>query len=315
MRAQFLDSMDLEREAGHHDQGPERAPRVERLRRQPDRHAGSRRLQLRGEPQPRRVRRRDPARRRVAGHRGADARELPTRRSSTTSRSSPRSTRSTCRPRNRRSAPRRSSACSASRREVLHISAKTGEGVAELLDAVIERIPAPTGDIDAPLQALMFDSYYDAYRGVVSSVRVVQRRAAQRCQAALPQRARTTTPRRSAFGCPVPTPVAMLGPGEVGYLIAGIKDVGEAKVGETVTDAGRRGEPLAATAIRSRWCSAVSIPSTATSTPTSARRWNDCGSTTRRSPTSPRPRARSASASAAGSSASSHGDRPGATRA
>ena len=56
--------------------------------------------------------------------------------------------------------------------EVLHISAKTGAGVAELLDAVIERIPAPTGDADAPLQALMFDSYYDAYRGVISSVRV-----------------------------------------------------------------------------------------------------------------------------------------------
>jgi GTP-binding protein LepA len=57
--------------------------------------------------------------------------------------------------------------------EILHISAKTGEGVPELLDAVIERIPAPAGDADAPLQALIFDSYYDSYRGVVSSVRVM----------------------------------------------------------------------------------------------------------------------------------------------
>src|SRR6266550_1835608 len=56
--------------------------------------------------------------------------------------------------------------------DVLQISAKTGEGVTDLLDAVIERIPAPTGDVDAPLQALIFDSYYDAYRGVISSVRV-----------------------------------------------------------------------------------------------------------------------------------------------
>src|SRR5438132_8357055 len=56
--------------------------------------------------------------------------------------------------------------------EILLVSAKTGEGVPELLDAVIERIPAPTGDADAPLQALMFDSNYDAYRGVISSVRV-----------------------------------------------------------------------------------------------------------------------------------------------
>ena len=57
--------------------------------------------------------------------------------------------------------------------DILRISAKTGEGVPELLDAVIERIPAPTGDPDAPLQALIFDSYYDSYRGVVSSVRVM----------------------------------------------------------------------------------------------------------------------------------------------
>ena len=59
---------------------------------------------------------------------------------------------------------------------VLHISAKTGEGVAELLDAIIERIPAPEGDADAPLQALIFDSYFDQYRGVVSSMRVVNGR-------------------------------------------------------------------------------------------------------------------------------------------
>jgi len=58
--------------------------------------------------------------------------------------------------------------------EVLSISAKTGQGVAELLDAIIQRIPAPTGDPDAPLRALIFDSYYDQYRGVISSIRIVE---------------------------------------------------------------------------------------------------------------------------------------------
>jgi GTP-binding protein LepA len=129
--------------------------------------------------------------------------------------------------------------------EVLRISAKTGEGVTELLAAVIERIPAPAGDPDAPLQALMFDSYYDAYRGVISAVRVFNGSLRSGARLRYLQAQQDHDAEEIGVRLPAPTPVAALGPGEVGYLIAGIKDVGEAKVGETVTDSSRRGEPLA----------------------------------------------------------------------
>jgi GTP-binding protein LepA len=129
--------------------------------------------------------------------------------------------------------------------EVVRISAKTGAGVADLLDAAIERIPPPTGDPDAPLQALMFDSYYDAYRGVISSVRVFNGVLRSGAKLRYLNARQDHDAEEIGVRLPAPTPVASLGPGEVGYLIAGIKDVGEAKVGETVTDAGRRAEPLA----------------------------------------------------------------------
>jgi GTP-binding protein LepA len=129
--------------------------------------------------------------------------------------------------------------------EILHISAKTGAGVTELLDAVIERIPAPKGDADAPLQALMFDSYYDPYRGVISSVRVFNGELRSGARLRYLNAGQDHDAEEIGVRLPVPTPVAALGPGEVGYLIAGIKDVGEAKVGETVTDARTRGESLA----------------------------------------------------------------------
>jgi len=119
--------------------------------------------------------------------------------------------------------------------DILRISAKTGAGVDLLLDAVCARIPAPTGDIDAPLQALIFDSQFDQYRGVVSSVRIMNGKlhAGSKLlfmQAGTQQEAVEIGVRR-----PVPTPVGELGPGEVGYLIASIKDVGDARSGETIT--------------------------------------------------------------------------------
>ncbi len=129
--------------------------------------------------------------------------------------------------------------------EVLRISAKTGEGVPELLDAVIKHIPAPQGDVDAPLQALMFDSYYDPYRGVISAVRVFNGALRSGARLRYVNAQQDHDAEEVGVRLPVPTPVAALGPGEVGYLIAGIKTVGEAKVGETVTDASRRGEALA----------------------------------------------------------------------
>jgi GTP-binding protein LepA len=123
--------------------------------------------------------------------------------------------------------------------EILRISAKTGEGVPELLDAVIERIPPPTGDPDAALQALIFDSHFDQYRGVVSSIRVVNGHLRTGSRLRFMQAGATHEAIEVGVRTPEPTPVASLGPGEVGYLIAGIKDVGEARSGETVTEAAR----------------------------------------------------------------------------
>jgi GTP-binding protein LepA len=129
--------------------------------------------------------------------------------------------------------------------EIVRISAKTGEGVPELLDRVVETIPPPGGDPDAPLQALIFDSQFDQYRGVVSSVRVVNGRMPTGSRLRFMQTGALHDPIEIGVRRPVPTPVAELGSGEVGYLIAGIKDVGEARSGETVTTAVRgAGEPL-----------------------------------------------------------------------
>jgi len=122
---------------------------------------------------------------------------------------------------------------------ILRISAKTGEGVPELLDAIVERIPAPVGDLDAPLQALIFDSYYDQYRGVVSAVRVVHGPLVSGARLRFMQAGATHEIEEIGVRTPSNVPVASLGPGEVGYLIAGIKDVGEARSGETVTEASR----------------------------------------------------------------------------
>jgi GTP-binding protein LepA len=123
--------------------------------------------------------------------------------------------------------------------QILRLSAKTGVGVPALLDAVCERIPPPAGDAEAPLQGLIFDSYYDQYRGVVSAVRVVNGRLAAGARLRFVQAARTHDVEEIGVRLPAATPVDVLGPGEVGYLIAGIKDVAEARSGETVTEASR----------------------------------------------------------------------------
>jgi GTP-binding protein LepA len=119
--------------------------------------------------------------------------------------------------------------------EIIRISAKTGEGVDDLLDAVIERIPAPVGDPDAPLTGLIFDSQFDQYRGVVSSIRIVDGRLTSGSKLHFMQAGANHEAIEIGARRPVPTPVAELGPGEVGYLIAGIKEVGDARSGETVT--------------------------------------------------------------------------------
>ena len=119
--------------------------------------------------------------------------------------------------------------------DILRISAKTGEGVPELLDAIAERIPPPTGSADDPLRALIFDSQFDQYRGVVSSVRVVDGTLTSGTRLQFMQAQATHEALEIGVRRPATTPVTTLGPGEVGYLIAGIKDVGDARSGETVT--------------------------------------------------------------------------------
>ena len=119
--------------------------------------------------------------------------------------------------------------------EIFRISAKTGEGVSELLDAVVEKTPSPGANEDLPLQALVFDSHFDQYRGVVSSVRIMQGRLDAGMSVKFMQAGTNHQLDEVGVWRPEMTPVKSLGPGEVGYVLAGIKDVGEARSGETIT--------------------------------------------------------------------------------
>ncbi len=126
--------------------------------------------------------------------------------------------------------------------ELLLCSAKTGEGVEAILDAIIDKIPAPEGDPEAPLQALIFDSHFDQYRGVVSSLRVMNGRIEADQSVRFMQAGSVHPVDEIGVRSPDNVPVKVLEAGEVGYLIAGIKDVGEARSGETVTDARKPSE-------------------------------------------------------------------------
>ncbi|MEO5840808.1 MAG: translation elongation factor 4 [Acidimicrobiales bacterium] len=129
--------------------------------------------------------------------------------------------------------------------DVLLISAKTGHGVPELMDAILQRIPAPKGDATAPLQALIFDSFFDNYRGVISSIRVVNGSLGHGSRIRMMQANTAHEVDEVGVRTPDHLPVASLGPGEVGYLIAGIKNVGHARSGETITTVTRSAtEPL-----------------------------------------------------------------------
>jgi GTP-binding protein LepA len=128
---------------------------------------------------------------------------------------------------------------------VLRISAKTGAGVEEVLDAIVARVPAPAGDPDAPARALIFDSSYDQYRGVVAFVRVVDGRFSAR----EPLRAMALGTRFEAeelgFFAPTRRESGILEAGEVGYVITGLKDVSRLRVGDTLTSERRpASEPL-----------------------------------------------------------------------
>ena len=119
--------------------------------------------------------------------------------------------------------------------EVFRVSAKTGEGVTELLDEIVAQIPAPVGVADAPARALIFDSVYDTYRGVVTYVRVVDGALAHRDRILMMSTKATHEVLELGVISPEPLPSKGLGVGEVGYLITGVKDVRQSRVGDTVT--------------------------------------------------------------------------------
>ncbi|MBF6268012.1 translation elongation factor 4 [Nocardia farcinica] len=129
--------------------------------------------------------------------------------------------------------------------DVLRVSGKTGIGVPELLDEVIRQVPPPVGDADAPARAMIFDSVYDTYRGVVTYVRVVDGKLTPREKIKMMSTGATHELLEIGIVSPEPKPTDGLGVGEVGYLITGVKDVRQSKVGDTVT-AARNGaaEPL-----------------------------------------------------------------------
>ncbi|WP_150308967.1 translation elongation factor 4 [Planctomonas psychrotolerans] len=123
--------------------------------------------------------------------------------------------------------------------DVLRVSGKTGQGVEELLDRITELVPAPVGDADAPARAMIFDSVYDAYRGVVTYVRMIDGSFSPREKVMMMSTKSTHELLEIGASSPEPVASAGLGVGEVGYLITGVKDVRLSKVGDTVTSAAK----------------------------------------------------------------------------
>ncbi len=125
--------------------------------------------------------------------------------------------------------------------DVLQVSAKTGKGVRELLDEVVRTVPAPAGDPDAPARALIFDSVYDSYRGVITYVRVIDGKLSTRERIVMMSTGVQHEMLEVGVISPDPVPSAAIGAGEVGYLITGVKDVRQSRVGDTVTAASKAG--------------------------------------------------------------------------
>jgi GTP-binding protein LepA len=128
--------------------------------------------------------------------------------------------------------------------DALHVSAKTGVGIPDLLEALVERIPPPKGDVAAPLQALIIDSWFDPYVGVVSLVRVMNGEIRRRDKVLMVSTGRTHQVDNVGVFTPKKTERETLRAGEVGYMIAGIKEIDGAPVGDTITLPDRPGEKL-----------------------------------------------------------------------
>jgi GTP-binding protein LepA len=123
--------------------------------------------------------------------------------------------------------------------DAIPCSAKTGQGVAEILEAIVHRLPAPTGDPDAPLQALIFDSWFDAYRGVIVLVRVMQGTMRKGQRIRLMSNGKPFEVESMGVLMPKPVEIGQLSAGEVGFFAATIKNVGDTKIGDTVTEDAR----------------------------------------------------------------------------
>jgi GTP-binding protein LepA len=124
--------------------------------------------------------------------------------------------------------------------KVVRISAKTGLNVGDVLDAIVERVPAPAGDPDAPSRALVFDSSYDQYRGVLAFIRVVDGSFTRREELQTMATGTRFDAEELGFFSPTMTPVESLSAGEVGYVVTGLKDVSRLRVGDTITSVARR---------------------------------------------------------------------------
>ena len=123
--------------------------------------------------------------------------------------------------------------------DAIACSAKTGQGVAEILEAIVHRLPPPTGDPDAPLQALIFDSWFDAYRGVIVLVRVMQGTMRKGQRIRLMSNGKSFEVESMGVLMPKPVEIGLLTAGEVGFFAATIKNVGDTKIGDTVTEDAR----------------------------------------------------------------------------
>ncbi|MGH3476257.1 MAG: translation elongation factor 4 [Nocardioidaceae bacterium] len=129
--------------------------------------------------------------------------------------------------------------------DVLQVSAKTGDGVENLLQAIVDQVPPPSGVADAPPRALIFDSIYDTYRGVVTYVRVVDGKLTHRDRITMMSTGAVHEMLEVGVIAPEPTKADQIGVGEVGYLITGVKEVRQSRVGDTVTAAQKGAtEPL-----------------------------------------------------------------------
>ena len=129
--------------------------------------------------------------------------------------------------------------------QVLRVSGKTGEGVRELVDRIVDEVPPPAGDPKAPARALIFDSVYDSYRGIVTYIRMVDGELKARQRIRMMSLGTVHDPIELGVISPDMTPTKALGAGEVGYVITGVKDVSQSKVGDTVTsESNPAAEPL-----------------------------------------------------------------------